>query len=581
MNTLSLRTSAILCGILISLGLASATPNASEIAPSVDSLPSQYIVQSRSGANVAAMVLDAGGRVIARLAVIDAVGAELSPQQLATLRRHAGLSIFLDQQVEISGKKSNTLLATNSTTSVTAGDFTRTSAANGTLEKDELTRMLFDRAEYYHPLLVNAPDLHRAGTTGKGVTVAVVDTGLWWESDTVLSKTPKFRLDTTSKPLDDDPNGHGTHVSSTIASSSLATNWIAEGIAPMADIGAVRAFGADGSGSYIDVIEAIDYIVKNKAKHNIRVLNLSFSATPRSYYWEDPLNQAVMKAWQAGIVVVAAAGNSGPDPMTIGVPGNVPYVITVGAMTDNYSPIDSTDDKLATFSSTGPTYEGFVKPEVVAPGGHIVSSLPFDGYIASLYPGSMVGADRQFKMSGTSQATAIVSGIVALMLQKDPSLTPDQVKCRLMASARAAVNAKGKAAYSVFQQGAGLVNALAAVNSGESTCANRGLDIARDLAGTAHYQGPANIDADGTFYLVDEQGKRVADNGLTWSGKYGSADGYLFSDGKLWSRTDIWSSGRLWSRSQAWSDSTPWTQGKLFSRSLAETMSVNRWVEHE
>jgi len=166
-------------------------------------------------------------------------------------------------------------------------------------------------------------------------------------------------------------------------------------------------------------------------------------------------------------------------------------------------------------------------------------------------------------------------------LQKDPSLTPDQVKCKLLASARPAVNAKGKAAYTVFQQGAGLVNALAAVGSGASDCANRGLDIARDLAGSAHYQGPANMDSGGSYYLADENGKRISETGLTWNGAYGASGGYLFSEGKLWSRTDIWSTGRLWSRSQTWSDSVPWTQGKLFSRGLTETMSINRWVEHE
>ena len=88
------------------------------------------------------------------------------------------------------------------------------------------------------------------------------------------------------------------------------------------------------------------------------MLNLSFSATPQSHYWDDPLNQAVMAAWQAGIVVVASAGNSGPDPMTVGVPGNVPYIITVGAMTDNYTPYEPADDRLASFSSAGPTFEG-------------------------------------------------------------------------------------------------------------------------------------------------------------------------------------------------------------------------------
>ncbi|HPF27596.1 MAG TPA: S8 family peptidase [Steroidobacteraceae bacterium] len=572
MNTLQLRTSAILCGILLSLGLPSATPPVADSAQSTALLPARYVVQARNGEDVAALVRAVGGRVVAELAIIDAVGAELSAPQSAALRNQRGVVLFADRQVEVSGRKSS---ATTSTST-----FERTSSADGTLQMDEIQRAFLDRVDYFHPLAVNAPDLHKAGTNGTGVTVAVIDTGLWWEANTLLSKTPKFRVDTTSKPLEDDPNGHGTHVSSIIASNGLAANWISEGIAPRADIGALRAFGADGSGSYIDVIEALDYVVQNKTKHNIRVLNLSFSATPQSYYWDDPLNQAVMKAWQAGIVVVAAAGNSGPAPMTIGVPGNVPYIITVGAMTDNFTPIDSTDDKIASFSSTGPTYEGFVKPEVVAPGGHIAGSLPFDGYIASLYPGSMLGSDRQFKMSGTSQATAIVSGIVALMLQKEPSLTPDQVKCRLMASARPAVTSKGKAAYSVFQQGAGMVNALAAVSNGETDCANRGLNIAQDLAGTTHYQGPANIDSKGKYYLTDNSGARLPDDGFTWNGGYGG-QASLFSDGRLWSRTEIWSSARLWSRSQNWADSVPWIQGRLFSRGLTETMSINRWVEHE
>ena len=120
-------------------------------------------------------------------------------------------------------------------------------------------------------------------------------------------------------------------------------------------------------GSYLDVIRGIDWVVAHKDEYNIRVLNLSFSAPPQSYYWDDPLNQAVMQAWQAGIVVVAAAGNGGPDPMTVGVPGNVPYIITVGAMSDNYTPENPADDILASFSAAGPTVEGFVKPEVVAP----------------------------------------------------------------------------------------------------------------------------------------------------------------------------------------------------------------------
>ena len=132
-------------------------------------------------------------------------------------------------------------------------------------------------------------------------------------------------------------------------------------IAPQANLVIVRAFDGQGGGRYVDVIAGLNWIITNQKKYNIRVVNLSFGSTPESNYWDDPLAQAVMAAWKAGIVVVAAAGNSGPGAMTIGVPGNVPYVITVGALTDNYTPYNPTDDRLASFSSTGPTYEGFVQ----------------------------------------------------------------------------------------------------------------------------------------------------------------------------------------------------------------------------
>ena len=167
----------------------------------------------------------------------------------------------------------------------------------------------------------------------------------------------------------------------------MSANGVYEGIAPGTNFLAARAFAEDGCGSYLSVIRALDWIVANRERLNIRVLNLSFSAPPQSYYWDDPLNQAVMAAWQAGITVVVSAGNAGPDPMTIGVPGNVPYVITVGAMTDNYTPYDLSDDRLASFSAAGPTYEGFVKPELIAPGGHITAWMPWDAYIPTHHPG--------------------------------------------------------------------------------------------------------------------------------------------------------------------------------------------------
>ncbi len=252
-------------------------------------------------------------------------------------------------------------------------------------------------------------------------------------------------------PVSTDTTGHGTHVTSLIASSRKKSSGEYFGVAPDVRIISIKAFGEDGSSTYATVIRAIDYVVTNKNPLAIRILNLSLGAQARSRYWDDPLNKAVMRAWQSGIVVVVSAGNSGPLPQTVGVPGNVPYVITVGAMTDNYT-TNKNDDRLASFSSTGPTFEGFVKPDLVAPGGHAWGFMGTYMKIAVDHPTYMNNGDF-FTMSGTSQAAAVVSGVAALVLSEDPSLTPDQVKCRIIASGKPAVNANGTLAYSVFAAG--------------------------------------------------------------------------------------------------------------------------------
>ena len=360
-----------------------------------------------------------------------------------------------------------------------------------------------------YPQLVDAADLHLENTLGSGVTIAVVDTGYWAHPDIAarpegaaralllydamqnvgLSALPTSMVDVSYTA---DESGHGSHVTSIAVSSGYQrSGWQRDynGVAPGATLLSVKAFDGNGQGSYLDIIRGIDWVVTHRNQYNIRVLNLSFSAAPQSYYWEDPLNQAVMRAWQAGIVVVAAAGNQGPDPMTIGVPGNVPYIITVGAMSDNDTPNHNNDDFLASFSSTGPTVEGFVKPDLLAPGGHMLGLMP--GQAARSRPPipSTWSISGYFSMSGTSQATAVVSGVAALLLQGDPGLTPDDVKCQLMAAARPAMDDNGDLAYSVFQQGAGLANAYAAANSDATACANQGLNVDAELTAPSTYGG--------------------------------------------------------------------------------------------
>jgi serine protease AprX len=163
-----------------------------------------------------------------------------------------------------------------------------------------------------------------------------------------------------------------------------------------------------------------------------------------------------------------------------------------------------------------------------------------------------------------------------LMLQREPWLGPDEVKCRLMTSARPAVHPSGKPAYSVFQQGAGLVDAYEAVHGAASGCANQGLDVDLDLAGTAHYGGPGRQREDGTYYLLGLEG-----DGYVWDGRYLRGGGYLWSSASLWSDAYLWSGAYLWSNATLWSDAYLWSGAYLWSNGLTETMSTNKWVEQE
>ena len=433
--------------------------------------------------------------------------------------------------------------------------------------------------------LVGADAMHWQDVTGAGVGVAIVDTGIWAEqkgkgrflfrnSFGAARITGHYDAIADQKlPADfrSDANGHGTHVASILASSRHRHSEF-NGIAPDAELVIVKAFDEDGAGTYLDVIRGLDWILRNRDSLGIRVINLSFSASPRSWYWDDPLNQAVMALWQSGIVVVASAGNNGPEPMTIGAPGNVPYVITVGAMTDNVTPLDWTDDALASFSSAGPTAEAFIKPELVAPGGHIRGLMPADGKVAKKHPHWHDG-DSYYTMSGTSQAAAIVSGAAALLLQQQPTLTPDDIKCRLLGNSRAAIDDEGQPAYSVFQQGMGMLDVEAASKSTLTGCANGAMDIAADLDGTAHYRGPADIVAGG-FEVGDAKGSH-------WDGAYRFSDGYFWSKDFIWFNGIIWNDVATHNNGIIWNDIATHNNGIIWNDSTERPVSINTWVDHE
>jgi serine protease AprX len=436
---------------------------------------------------------------------------------------------------------------------------------------------------------VNAKRLHDLGIRGRDVGVAVIDTGFWkvdsLDKDTggngrVAAQYDAIRnvVDATWSSVSTDTTGHGTHVTSLIASSRRKSTGEYFGVAPDARIISIKAFGEDGASTYATVIRAIDWVINNKNANAIRVLNLSLGAPARSRYWDDPLNKAVMRAWQSGIVVVVSAGNSGPLPQTVGVPGNIPYVITVGAMTDNYTS-NKTDDRLASFSSTGPTFEGFVKPDLVAPGGHLWGFMATYQKIAVDRSTYMNNGDF-FTMSGTSQAAAVVSGVAALVIGQNPGLTPDQVKCRIIASARPAVDSRGKLAYSVLQQGTGMVDADRALTGTVNNCANQGLNIHADLAGTAHYMGSVRQRPDGSFTVSTPSGT-LTDQGFVWDQGYLWSSGYLWSNGYLWPAGYLWANGYLWSAGYdiPWVGGYPANIGSPVGSTSA--MSINFWVNQE
>jgi subtilisin family serine protease len=299
-----------------------------------------------------------------------------------------------------------------------------------------------------------------------------------------------------------------------------------KGIAPDAQLVAVKSFNQAGQGEMLDLVRGIQWVVDNREKYNIRVLNLSFASRPRWNYWMDPVNQAAMQAWANGITVVAAAGNEGPDPMTIGSPGNLPYVITVGALTDSWTPQNRDDDYIPDFSSRGPTPSAHIKPDIVAPGGHITGLTRPGSTLIEDHPEYLLNSG-EFVMSGSSQASALVSGIVALLLQLEPELSPDDIKCKLTSSAEPAINRDGLLAYSPFQQGHGYVSATRAVTLGERGCGNPELDIHRDIRDLEHFQGPAIVDEaskpslPGLATMVSPQ---LAEKGLSTSRKWGAKE---------------------------------------------------------
>jgi serine protease AprX len=275
---------------------------------------------------------------------------------------------------------------------------------------------------------VNADNAWTKGFDGSGVTVAVVDTGVNSGTDFSGRLTEQILVDSNSSNVNDG-YGHGTHIAGIIAGDGLGSNGAYIGVAPKANIISVKVSDDAGVSSEIDMVNGLQWVFDHHEEYKIKVVNISSQVATQQSYKNSALDAAVEQLWKAGVVVVVSAGNKGAssdsnDTISY-APANDPFAITVGSIDENGQTALS-DFTYPSFSSYGTTVDGFSKPDLMAPGIHIVSYMP-SGVLKTSYPSAVVN-DNYFMMSGTSMSAPIVSGAVALLLQAYPNLTPDQVK---------------------------------------------------------------------------------------------------------------------------------------------------------
>ncbi|MBW3669056.1 MAG: S8 family peptidase [Actinobacteria bacterium] len=409
--------------------LIAATAPSAEGAPALSGLVSVIVQGEPDDPEAAARAVAAvGGSVTYDLAIVDGVAADVPAGAVARLGAAPGVrAVTPDAPVYVQATTSTNLSTLNS---------------------------VFARE-------VQADLLWAEGIKGKGVTIALVDTGVSNVADLagrVVTTVPdpvdeadvddacaNFSGSVDAKGDDDcsDEYGHGTFLAGLIAGNGASSKGLYTGVAPEARIVSIKIAGGDGSSDVSKVLAALQYVVTFKDKLEIDVLNLSLGTNSTQSYMDDPLNYAVEKVWQADIAVVVAAGNLGRispttgKPGTTSKPGDDPFVITAGAVDDRETPATS-DDRVPNFSSRGPTpADGLPKPDVTAPGSRVVSlRAPGSHVETTVGPGGGALAGTAYRRgSGTSMSAAVVSGVVALVLDKNEEWKPNRVKYALKATA--------------------------------------------------------------------------------------------------------------------------------------------------
>jgi serine protease AprX len=279
---------------------------------------------------------------------------------------------------------------------------------------------------------------HEHGYFGKGVGVAVVDTGIALHKDFMEygNRVIAFADFINHRPEAYDDNGHGTHVAGIIGGNGFSSKGKYMGVAPLCNFIGVKVLDHRGDGNISDVLAGLQWIIDNRKKYNIRIVNISVGTSSKDNLDENSLLvQGVNAVWDHGIVVVVAAGNNGPGPMSISTPGISRKVITVGSSDDNIAVEVFGNNRTKDYSGRGPTPFCIKKPDIVAPGSNIISCNISRYPIKTKNSGTKVVSTDIPMMytikSGTSMATPVVSGAIALLLSAYPQLTNREVKLRL------------------------------------------------------------------------------------------------------------------------------------------------------
>ncbi|MCW2707866.1 MAG: aprX [Frankiales bacterium] len=479
------------------------------------------VVSGKDGADglVTAAVRAAGGTHVRALPIVHGAAAAVPADHLAALARAAGVTaVTANRQIKLAGNGWDA--------SVSASPYAWTSQATSTWAQ--------------------------TGNKGAGIGVAVLDTGVSDVGDLTgrVMHGPDFSGENNNSV---DSFGHGTVMAGIIGGSGLANGagHPLTGVAPSANIIAVKAAGRNGATDVSTILTAMTWIGAFKDTYNIRVLNLSWGVPSTQDPIIDPLNYAVEQLWAMGVTVIAAAGNSGPNAGTILKPGDDPLVVTVGAY-DDKGDSNTLNDTIPAWSSQGPTAQGRMKPDLVAPGRTIVATRSPGSAIELANPQALVGS-AYIKGSGTSEATAVTSGAAALLLAAHPNWTPDQVKFALTASASRIANVPSTL------QGAGRLQIKAAANTPVGLVIPQ-LPIAVGGGSLDASRGSAALlttsCGDVTWLLTDDRGNYCGQwtdptyTGNAWTGNAWTGNAWT---GNAW--TTVGYTGNAWT-GNAWTGST-------------------------